>query len=70
VTYKFLPPLRLDDVPLSSRHDQLAGIKQPGGQKLLHYDEVQKHNVRDDCWVIIDVGPSPSRLLNELTFGT
>ncbi|WWD17560.1 hypothetical protein CI109_102001 [Kwoniella shandongensis] len=45
-----LPPIRADE----GKHDHLAGTKQAGGQKLISYEEVQKHKTRDDCWVIID----------------
>lgn len=41
----------LDD----GRVEKLPGTKQAGGQKLISFDEVQKHNKRNDCWVIIDV---------------
>ncbi|CAD6567280.1 MAG: Cytochrome b2, mitochondrial precursor [Tremellales sp. Tagirdzhanova-0007] len=53
-TYYLVPPLRLDDASLTSAHDSRPGITQPNGQKLLHYDEVQKHASEDDCWVIIE----------------
>jgi hypothetical protein len=33
----------------------LPGNVQAGGQKLICYEEVQKHNKRGDCWVIIEV---------------
>ena len=36
-------------------NDHLPGQKQPSGQKLIAYDEVQKHRSPGDCWVIIDV---------------
>jgi L-lactate dehydrogenase (cytochrome) len=46
--------LLLDDQALSTKVDHLPGTKQPSGQKLISFDEVSKHNSRDDCWVIID----------------
>jgi len=39
--------------------ESLPGTKQAGGQKLISFDEVTKHNKRDDCWVIIDVCNTP-----------
>ena len=54
-TYYLVPPLRLDEASLPSSQTSQPGITQPSGQKLLHYDEVQKHASEDDCWVIIDV---------------
>ncbi|ORY23133.1 putative cytochrome b2, mitochondrial precursor (L-lactate ferricytochrome C oxidoreductase) [Naematelia encephala] len=38
----------------ASKHDHLPGTKQASGQKLISFEEVQKHNKRDDCWVIIE----------------
>ncbi|WVR07303.1 hypothetical protein IAU60_004344 [Kwoniella sp. DSM 27419] len=56
LTYRsFMPLVRADDggnVP--DKNDHLEGTKQPSGQKLVSYNEVQKHTSRDDCWVIID----------------
>ncbi|RSH80772.1 Cytochrome b2, mitochondrial precursor [Saitozyma podzolica] len=49
-----LRPTLLEDERLRSKQDHLPGTKQPGGQKLISYEEVQKHTRRDDCWVIID----------------
>ncbi|KAL7419080.1 hypothetical protein Q5752_005916 [Cryptotrichosporon argae] len=51
-TYPYWAVAELKD-ELSTRHDHLEGIKQPSGQKLISYAEVQKHNTKDDCWVII-----------------
>jgi len=53
--YYLAPPLHLEDDALARRIESLGGIKQAGGQKLIHYDEVQKHTTSDDCWVIIEV---------------
>ena len=33
----------------------MPGTKQAGGQKLISFDEVKKHNTKSDCWVVIDV---------------
>lgn len=33
----------------------MPGTKQPSGQKLISFEEVQKHNKQSDCWVVIDV---------------
>lgn len=55
--YLSSPALRMDaaaDSALSTPHDHRPGTKQPSGQKLIAYSEVQKHNTRDDCWVIVD----------------
>jgi L-lactate dehydrogenase (cytochrome) len=54
-----LRPTRLEDESLRTKVDHLPGTKQPGGQKLISYDEVQKHASRDSCWVIIDVSVLP-----------
>jgi hypothetical protein len=39
-----------------------AIVKQPSGQDLIPYEEVQRHAMKDECWVIINVsdytGPS------------
>jgi len=42
----------LDD---GSRAEKMPGTKQPSGQKLISFEEVQKHNKQSDCWVVIDV---------------
>ncbi|KAK8858938.1 hypothetical protein IAR55_003169 [Kwoniella newhampshirensis] len=44
------PSVRADE----GKNDHLPGTKQAGGQKLISYEEVQKHTTREDCWVIID----------------
>ena len=31
------------------------GVAQPSGQKLISFEEVEKHNKEDDAWVIINV---------------
>ncbi|WVQ99149.1 hypothetical protein IAU59_006281 [Kwoniella sp. CBS 9459] len=58
-----IPSVRADDGGVKgskskseSKHgvDHLEGTKQASGQKLVSYDEVQKHASKDDCWVIID----------------
>ncbi|WVW83603.1 hypothetical protein I302_105624 [Kwoniella bestiolae CBS 10118] len=51
ITYHtfFLPSIKADEGV-----DKYPGTKQPSGQKLISYEEVQKHTKRDDCWVIID----------------
>jgi hypothetical protein len=32
-----------------------AMVKQPSGQDLIPYEEVQRHATKDECWVIINV---------------
>ncbi|OXH34186.1 L-mandelate dehydrogenase [Cryptococcus neoformans] len=52
VTYQSWNPVRADE----SSNARAPGVStvQPSGQKLVSFEEVQKHNKRDDCWVIID----------------
>ncbi|WWC89600.1 uncharacterized protein L201_004525 [Kwoniella dendrophila CBS 6074] len=59
ITYRsfLVPSIKADEGkedPLSSKTDKYPGIKQPSGQKLISFEEVQKHTKRDDCWVVID----------------
>ncbi|KAJ9093821.1 hypothetical protein QFC20_007034 [Naganishia adeliensis] len=42
-------PISLDAEPQSEEE----GTTQPSGQKLISMREVEKHNTRDDCWVVI-----------------
>jgi L-lactate dehydrogenase (cytochrome) len=42
----------------------MPGTKQAGGQKLISFEEVQKHNKQSDCWVVIDVGFSLCRRID------
>ncbi|OCF40439.1 L-mandelate dehydrogenase [Kwoniella heveanensis CBS 569] len=54
-----IPTVKADDGGNSSKGskskvDHLEGTEQASGQKLVSYEEVQKHASRDDCWVIID----------------
>lgn len=59
-----LRPTRLeDDARLRTKVDHVKGTKQPSGQKLISYNEVQKHVTADDCWVIIDVSRSTSAMM-------
>lgn len=38
-----------------SKAEKSDGVAQPGGQKLISFEEVEKHNKEDDAWVIINV---------------
>jgi cytochrome b involved in lipid metabolism len=38
-----------------SKAEDSAGVVQPSGQKLISFEEVEKHNKEDDAWVIINV---------------
>ncbi|WVF71747.1 hypothetical protein IAT40_006555 [Kwoniella sp. CBS 6097] len=56
-----IPSVRADDGGVNKskstsnvKVEDLKGTKQASGQKLVSYEEVQKHASRDDCWVIID----------------
>lgn len=52
LAYNVAYPTRLDAQRDAKEGE---GITQPSGQKLISFEEVQKHNKRDDCWVIIKV---------------
>lgn len=41
--------------------EELEGTKQPGGQKLVAFEELQKHNQPDDLWVLIEVSSRAAR---------
>lgn len=50
------------DLLLDEEARSSAIVKQPSGQDLIPYEEVQRHAMKDECWVIINVsdytGPS------------
>lgn len=52
--YPFMKPAVLLD-EAKGKTDHLEGVKQPSGQKLISFQEVEKHNKQDDCWVVINV---------------
>jgi hypothetical protein len=57
--YPFIRPAVLLDEQLTkskSKAEQGEGVTQPSGQKLISFNEVEKHNTEDDAWVIINVG--------------
>ncbi|KAI5449746.1 hypothetical protein NCC49_004111 [Naganishia albida] len=43
-------PISLD---AEAQAEEEEGTTQPSGQKLISMREVEKHNTRDDCWVVI-----------------
>lgn len=47
----YIGRIRLED----ERVKRADGMRQPSGQKLISFEEVEKHRTADDCWVIIDV---------------
>lgn len=49
VSYLILEPVNAESPSFPSS----VARKQPSGQSLIPYDEVQRHNTPDDCWVII-----------------
>lgn len=57
VAYQSWNPVRADE--LSNAQAPGVSTVQPSGQKLVSFEEVQKHNKREDCWVIIDVREQP-----------
>ncbi|ODN81596.1 hypothetical protein L202_02008 [Cryptococcus amylolentus CBS 6039] len=50
LAYYILTPIRADELVRAPG----TTIEQPSGQKLISFEEVQKHNKADDCWVIIN----------------
>jgi L-lactate dehydrogenase (cytochrome) len=58
IAYPFIRPAVLLDEQLTkskSKAEQSEGVVQPSGQKLISFEEVEKHNKEDDAWVIINV---------------
>ncbi|WVQ73082.1 hypothetical protein IAR50_002645 [Cryptococcus sp. DSM 104548] len=50
LAYYTLSPIRADELVRAPG----TSLEQPSGQKLISFEEVQKHNKADDCWVIIN----------------
>jgi cytochrome b involved in lipid metabolism len=56
--YPLIRPAVLLDEQLTksnSKAEQGEGVTQPSGQKLISFNEVEKHNTEEDAWVIINV---------------
>nr|ODN93938.1 L-mandelate dehydrogenase [Cryptococcus depauperatus CBS 7841] len=52
LVYYSVNPVLADEI--SNAKARGTTITQPSGQKLISFEEVQKHNKPDDCWVVID----------------